>query len=143
MNRRSLLLGAAAAGLPFSVRAAERPLKLGVLNDMSGVFADYQGPGSLAATRMAVEDAHGMAGGRAVEVVFADHQNKPDVGMAIARRWLDEDGVDVVMDVPNSAIALAVAQLVTERNKVFIGAGAGTADLTGPRCTPNIVSTLR
>ena len=139
MNRRSLLLGAAAAGLPFSVRAAERPLKLGVLNDMSGVFADYQGPGSLAATRMAVEDAHGMAGGRAVEVVFADHQNKPDVGMAIARRWLDEDGVDVVMDVPNSAIALAVAQLVTERNKVFIGAGAGTADLTGPRCTPNIV----
>ena len=139
MNRRTLLLAAASAGLPMSLRAAERPLKLGVLNDMSGVFADYQGPGSLAATRMAVEDMHGMAGGRAVEVVFADHQNKPDVGMGIARKWLDEDGVDVVMDVPNSAIALAVAQLVTERNKVFIGAGAGTADLTGPRCTPNIV----
>ena len=139
MNRRSILLAAASAALPWSVRAAERPLKLGVLNDMSGVFADYQGPGSLAATRMAVEDAHGMAGTRPVEIVFADHQNKPDVGMGIARKWLDEDGVDVVMDVPNSAIALAVAGLVTERNKVFVGVGAGSADLTGVRCSPNIV----
>ena len=139
MNRRSLLLAAAAAGLPFSAGAAERPLRLGVLNDMSGVFADYQGQGSVTATQMAVEDAHGVAGGRAVEVVFADHQNKPDVGMAVVRKWFDEGGVDVVMDVPNSAIALAVAQLATERNKVFIGVGAGTADLTGPRCTPNIV----
>ena len=139
MNRRTLLLAAASAGLPLALRAAERPLKLGVLNDMSGVFADYQGPGSLAATRMAVEDMHGMAGSRPIEIVFADHQNKPDVGMAIARKWLDEDGVDVIMDVPNSAIALAVAQLATERNKVFVGAGAGTADLTGSRCTPNIV----
>lgn len=139
MNRRTLLLAAASAGLPMSLRAAERPLRLGVLNDMSGVFADYQGPGSLAATRMAVEDNGGMAGGRAIEVVFADHQNKPDVGMGIARKWLDEDGIDVILDVPNSAIALAVAQLATERNKVFVGVGAGTADLTGPRCTPNIV----
>ena len=139
MNRRTLLLAAASAGLPLALRAAERPLKLGVLNDMSGVFADYQGPGSLAATRMAVEDMHGMAGSRPIDIVFADHQNKPDVGMAIARKWLDEDGVDVIMDVPNSAIALAVAQLATERNKVFVGAGAGTADLTGSRCTPNIV----
>ena len=139
MNRRSLLLAAAAAGLPFSGRAAGPPLRLGVLNDMSGVFADYQGQGSVTATRMAVEDAHGVAGGRAVEVVFADHQNKPDLGMAVVRKWFDEGGVDVVMDVPNSAIALAVAQLATERNKVFIGVGAGTADLTGPRCTPNIV----
>ena len=139
MNRRSLLLAAAAAGLPFSAGAAERPLRLGVLNDMSGVFADYQGQGSVTATRMAVEDAHGVSGGRAVEVVFADHQNKPDLGMAVVRKWFDEGGVDVVMDVPNSAIALAVAQLATERNKVFIGVGAGTADLTGPRCTPNIV----
>ena len=74
---------------------------------------------------------------RAIEVVSGDHQNKPDVGMTIARRWLDQDGVDVVMDVPNSAIALAVAQFVAERNKVFIGLGAGTVDLTGPRCTAN------
>ena len=139
MKRRSLLGAAASAGLFLPARAAERPLKLGVLNDMSGVFADYQGPGSLAATRMAVADMQGQAGTRPITVLSADHQNKPDVGVAIARKWLDEDGVDVVMDVPNSAIALGVAQLVTERNKVFIGVGAGTADLTGPRCTPNIV----
>ena len=114
-------------------------MKIGVLNDMSGVFADYQGPGSLLATQMAVEDAGGHAGSRTVEVVFADHQNKPDVGMAIARRWLDQDGVHVVMDVPNSSIALGVAQLATDRNRVFIGVGAGTADLTGSRCSPNIL----
>ena len=106
MKRRTILLGAAAATFAGRVRAAETPLKIGVLNDMSGVFADYQGPGSLLATQMAVEDAGGHAGARPIEVVFADHQNKPDVGMAIARRWLDQDGVQVVMDVPNSSIAL-------------------------------------
>ena len=131
-----------AAALAWGSRtgqATDKPLKIGVLNDMSGVFADYQGPGSLLATQMAVEDAGGHAGSRAVEVVFADHQNKPDTGMAIARKWLDQEGVDVVMDVPNSSIALGVAQFVTERNRVFIGAGAGTADLTGSRCSPNII----
>ena len=122
MHRRTILLGGLAASLGTSLhasraRADDRPLKIGVLNDMSGVFADYQGPGSLLATQMAVEDAGGKAGSRAIEVVSADHQNKPDTGMAIARRWLDQDGVDVVMDVPNSAIALAVAQFVTERNR--------------------------
>ena len=139
MKRRTILMGAAAAMVAGRGRAAETPLKIGVLNDMSGVFADYQGPGSLLATQMAVEDAGARAGSRPIEVVFADHQNKPDVGMAIARRWLDQDGVHVVMDVPNSSIALGVAQLVTDRNKVFIGLGAGTADLTGPRCSPNIL----
>ena len=139
MKRRTLLAGSAALTLAGRARAADKPLKIGVLNDMSGVFADYQGPGSLLATRMAVEDANSMAGSRKVEIVFADHQNKPDTGMAITRQWLDQDGVDVVMDVPNSAIALAVAQFATERNKVFIGLGAGTVDLTGPRCSPNIV----
>ena len=107
-----------------------------MLNDVSGVFADYQGPGSVLAAQLAVADA-GTVGGRAIEIVSGDHQNKPDVGMTVVRRWLDQDGVDVVMDVPNSAIALAVSQFVSERNKVFIGVGAGTADLTGPRCTAN------
>ena len=140
MKRRSLLTGAAASALVLrTARAADKPLKIGVLNDMSGIFADYQGPGSLLSAQMAVEDAGGHAGSRAVEIVFADHQNKPDAGMAITRQWLDQEGVDVVMDVPNSAIALAVAQFATERNKVFIGVGAGTAELTGPRCSPNIV----
>lgn len=139
MKRRTILLGTAAAMFAGRGKAAGMPLKIGVLNDMSGVFADYQGPGSLLATQLAIEDANGQAGGRPIELVFADHQNKPDVGMAIARRWLDQDGVHVVMDVPNSAIALGVAQMATERNRVFIGVGAGTADLTGPRCSPNIL----
>ncbi len=139
MKRRTLLTGVAAATFVGRSRAGEMPLKIGVLNDMSGVFADYQGPGSLLATQMAVEDAGNHAGARPIEVVFADHQNRPDVGMAIARRWLDQDGVHVVMDVPNSSIALGVAQLATDRNRVFIGLGAGTADLTGPRCSPNIL----
>lgn len=143
MKRRTVLLGGAIAAVggfaAGRALAAEKPLKLGVLNDMSGVFADYQGPGSVVATQLAIDDAHAMAGGRPVEMVFADHQNKPDVGMAIARKWLDTEGVDAIMDVPNSSIALAVAGLVTERNKVFIGAGAGSADLTGVRCSPNIV----
>ncbi len=137
MRRRTMLATAAATLLAGRVRAADRPLRIGVLNDMSGVFADYQGPGSLLAARMAVEDANGHAGARAVEVLSGDHQNKPDIGMTITRRWLDEEGVDAVMDVPNSAVALAVAQLVSERNKVFIGLGAGTDDLTGRRCTAN------
>ncbi len=137
MKRRTVIAAAAATMLAGRSRAADKPLRIGVLNDMSGVFADYQGPGSLLAAQMAMEDAGGHAGGRAIEIVFGDHQNKPDVGMTIARRWLDQDGVDVVMDVPNSAIALAVAQFVAERNKVFIGLGAGTVDLTGPRCTAN------
>lgn len=139
MKRRTVLIGAAAACVASRARAAEAPLKIGVLNDMSGVFADYQGPGSLLAAQMAVEDAGSHAGSRAIEVVFADHQNKPDTGMAIARRWFDQDGVQVIMDVPNSSIALGVAQLATDRNRVFIGLGAGTADLTGPRCSPNIL----
>jgi branched-chain amino acid transport system substrate-binding protein len=137
MKRRTILLAAAASAFAGKGRAADRTLKIGVLNDMNGVFADYQGPGAVLATQMAVEDAGGHAGNVPIEVVSGDHQNKPDLGMTIARRWLDQDGVDVVMDVPNSAIALAVSQFVTERNKVFIGSGAGTADLTGSACTPN------
>jgi len=140
MDRRHFLLRTGSALLaPWIGRAANTPLKIGVLNDMSGVFADYQGPGSVLAAQMALEDAGGHAGSRPVEIVFADHQNKPDTGMAIVRRWLDQDGVHAVMDVPNSSIALAVAQFAAERNRVFIGVGAGTADLTGARCSPNTV----
>ena len=140
MNRRHFVGGAAllAVSAP-GLRAAPLPLKVGVLNDMSGVFADFQGPGSLLAAQMALEDQHGLAGSRPVEIVSADHQNKPDLGMSIARKWLDQDGVQVIMDVPNSAIALAVAKLVTDRNRVFLGVGAGTVDLTGKACSPNIL----
>lgn len=118
--------------------AQTKPIKIGVLNDLSGVYADYQGQGSVIAAQMAVED-FGPVNGVNAQVVFGDHQNKPDIGLAIARAWFDQDGVDVVADVPNSSIALAVADLVRQKNKVFIGSGAGTAALTGEKCSPNTV----
>ncbi len=118
--------------------AAERPVKIGVLNDMSGPYADYQGQGSVIAAQLAIEDFAAKAG-RPVELVSADHQNKTDIGASIARRWFDQDGVDLIVDVPNSAVALAVANLAREKNKVFIGSGAGTAELTGKQCSPNTV----
>lgn len=139
MKRRAFIMATGALVAANAARAEGKPVRIGVLNDMSGVFADYQGPGSLVAARMAVEEWGGKIGNTPVEVISADHQNKPDVGMAIARRWLDQDGVDVIVDVPNSAIALAVADLIRERNKVFIGSGAGIVDLTGSRCSPNTV----
>jgi branched-chain amino acid transport system substrate-binding protein len=110
-----------------------------VLNDQSGVFASYQGIGSVIAARMAVEDYGGKAAGRPVEVVAADHQNKTDTGVAIARRWYENENVDAIFDLPNSAIALAVASMSEQKNKVFLGSGAGTALLTGEQCTPNTV----
>lgn len=136
---RALLLAFAALLVAASARADEQPIRIGVLNDMSGPYADFQGPGSVLAAQMAVEDYGGKAAGHKVEVISADHQNKPDVGAAIARQWIDRDGVDMIADVPNSSVALAVSQIVKERNKVFIGSGAGTAELTGAQCTPNIV----
>jgi branched-chain amino acid transport system substrate-binding protein len=109
------------------------------MNDQSSVYADFQGKGSVLAAQMAVEDYGGKAAGRKVEVVFADHQNKPDVGSAIARKWLDQDGVDMIADLPNSAVAFAVSEVVRQKNKVMIGSGAGSSDLTGAKCSPNTV----
>ena len=128
---RGLAIAVAAALLAFPALSQSKPVRIGILNDQSGVFADYQGEGSVIAARMALEDFGGKAGDRAVEIVTADHQNKTDIGIGIARRWFDQDGVDVIMDVPNSAIALGVAALAREKNKVFVGSGAGTAELTG------------
>ncbi|MBK3400241.1 MULTISPECIES: ABC transporter substrate-binding protein [Methylobacterium] len=129
---------AALLSLLAPAAAAERPVKIGVLNDMSGPYADYQGQGSVIAAQLAIEDFSKQAG-RPVELVSADHQNKTDIGASIARRWFDQDGVDLIVDVPNSAVALAVANLAREKNKVFIGSGAGTAELTGKQCSPNTV----
>ena len=142
IRRRTILAGASAAAFPVDARAqrgAGRPVRIGVLNDMSGVYADYQGRGSVVAAELAAADFGGRVNGAPVEVLSADHQNRPDVGAAAARRWLDLDGVDLVLDVPNSAVALAVADLCREKNKVFIGSGAGTSELTGARCSPNTV----
>jgi branched-chain amino acid transport system substrate-binding protein len=140
MNRRQMLLGGAALALAPARAGAQnaRPLKIGVLNDMSGVYADFQGPGSVIAARLAVED-YSAALGVPVEIVSADHQNKPDVGAAIARKWFDADGVDVIMDLPNSAVALAVLAIATEKNKAVIGSGAGSSVMTGPKCSRDFV----
>jgi branched-chain amino acid transport system substrate-binding protein len=128
-----------AATLAGAAGAADGVVRVGVLNDMSSVYADFQGRGSVIAAEMAAEDHGGKAGGKTIEIVSADHQNKPDAGAAIARKWFDAEGVDVIVDVPNSAVALAVADIARARNKVFIGSGAGTSDLTGPKCSPNTV----
>ena len=138
-RRRLLLTGAAAVAAPRLVRAqAARPvIKLGVLNDMSGPYRDTGGMTSVICVKQAVQDFgdHGFD----VEVISADHQNKPDVGVGIARRWFDQDGVDVIIDVPTSSVALAVSSVIREKNKVFLNSGAGTADLTGAQCSPNTV----
>jgi branched-chain amino acid transport system substrate-binding protein len=139
--KRAAIAAIAVAGLlsaSTSGQAQER-IKIGVLNDQSGVFATYQGIGSVIAARMAVEDYGGKAAGKVVEVVSADHQNKPDIGVAIARRWYENENVDAIFDLPNSSIALAVANMTEQKNKVFVGSGAGTALLTGEKCTPNTV----
>jgi branched-chain amino acid transport system substrate-binding protein len=119
--------------------SAQDTIRIGILNDQSGAFASFQGVGSVVAAQMAVEDYGGKAAGKKVEVVSADHQNKTDTGVNIARRWYETENVDAIFDVPNSAIALAVANMTEQRNKVFVGSGAGTALLTGEKCTPNTV----
>ena len=123
-----------------SSRAAEPPLfRVGVMTDLSGLYADVTGPGSVEAAKLAVQDFNPQAHGFRVEIVAGDHLNKPDVGSTLAQRWLTEDGVDVIADVPTSSVALAVSTIVQQRNKVFLIASAGTSDLTGKACTPNDV----
>jgi branched-chain amino acid transport system substrate-binding protein len=115
-------------------------VKLGVLSDMSSLYADIGGPGSVAAARLAVEDYMKSAKSKLkVEIVSADHQNKPDVGSSIARQWYDADGVDAIFDVPNSGVALAVNQITRDKGKAFINSGAASSDLTGKACSPNTV----
>ncbi|MEA2935498.1 MAG: branched-chain amino acid transport system substrate-binding protein [Variibacter sp.] len=139
---RRIWISAAFAALSLAAPAQAEMngvLRIAVLNDQSTVYADYQGRGSVLAAQMAVEDYAKAGGKRKVEVVTADHQNKPDVGAAIGRRWVEQEGVDVIMDLPNSAVALAVSEIVKDRNKVMIGSGAGSSLLTGAKCSPNTV----
>src|SRR4051812_41478693 len=131
----ALALGAAAA----QAQVSDGIVKIGVLSDMSSLYSDIGGPGSVAAARMAVEDFGAAKKGLKVEIVSADHQNKPDVGSAIARNWYDTEKVDVIVDVPTSSVALAVSQVTKEKNKVFLVSGAASSDLTGKACTPNTV----
>jgi branched-chain amino acid transport system substrate-binding protein len=122
-------------------QAQQIPVKLGVLADMSGIFSDIGGPGATEATRLAVEDFMKRPGSERfkIEVVSADAQNKPDISSAIVRKWLDTEGVDALIDLPTSAISLAVAPIVQEKNKVALFTASGTSDLTGKACTPNSV----
>ena len=115
-------------------------VKVGVLSDMSGIYADLGGKGSVLAAKMAAEDYVKATGSKLkIEVVSADHQNKPDVGSSIARKWYDSEGVDAILDVPTSSVALAVSQVTKEKNKVMVNSGAGSSDLTGKDCSPNTV----
>ena len=135
--RRHLLATAAAAGFPLSARAQTPTIKFGVLTDMSGPYQDVAGPGAIAATKMAM--AEFKANGFNVEMVSADHQNKPDVGVGIVRQWFDRDGVDVILEVANSAVTLGVAGVAKEKNKIFLASGGATSDLTGTACNANSI----
>lgn len=129
----ALLAGAASAQYSDGV------IKIGVMNDQSGLYADIAGPGSVWAARKAVEDFGAAAKGMKVEILAADHQNKPDIGSNIARQWIDVDKVDAIADVPTSSVALAVNQIVREKNRVHLNSGAATSDLTNKACSPNTV----
>jgi len=125
-----------ATGVPVAPAAAQ-PVKIGVLNDQTGLYADLTGMGSVHATRMAVEDFGGKVLDRPIEIIFADHQNKPDLGSTIARQWIENDGVNVILDIPNSAVGLAVREVTRTRNAVDINTGAATSDLSGKFCSPH------
>ncbi|APF39411.1 ABC transporter substrate-binding protein [Chelatococcus daeguensis] len=139
MKTGRMLLATALVALFAGGAEAQVSVKLGVLNDRSGTYADLSGEGSVIAARMAVEDFKAKDKGINVEIVSADHQNKPDIGSNIARQWYDQDGVDVILDVPTSSVALAINQITREKNKIFINSGAAASDLTGKQCSPNTV----
>ncbi len=133
------LVFAGAALIASAAQAQTTSVKIGVLTDMSSLYADDNGVGSVAAVNMAVEDFNPAAHGMKVDVISADHQNKPDIGSNIARQWFDVDKVDAIIDVPNSGVALAVSEVAREKNKVLLISGAAISDLTGTKCSPNTV----
>lgn len=138
---RKLAIGTAALAAMAAAPAMAQDIavKLGVLNDRSGVYADLSGEGSVVAARMAVEDFKAADKGMDVEIISADHQNKPDVGSNIARQWFDVDGVNAILDVPTSSVALAVGDITAEMNGVMINSGAGSTSLTREQCRPTTV----
>ena len=140
--RKKSIIGAIALALgagTAQAQVSDGVIKIGVMNDMSGLYADLTGPGSVVAARRAVEDFGAAKKGIKVEIVGADHQNKPDVGSAIARKWYDAEGVDVIVDVPTSSVALAVTEITKEKGKLFLVSGAASSDLTGKACSPNTI----
>ena len=138
--KRTMSLAAFAAMLACGTASAQQiNVKIGVLTDMSSLYADATGPGSVAAAKMAIADFTKTYPYVKLELVSGDHQNKPDVGSQIANQWYDVDKVDMIVDVPNSGVALAVSQITAQKNKVFVVSGAATSDLTGPKCNANTV----
>ena len=139
-RRHAVLFALASLGLTTPALAQDKTAKIGVLNDMSSLYADIGGPNSVAAVKMAVEDSGLPAKGWKIDVLSSDHQNKPDVGVNISRQWIDVDKVDAVVDTPTSSVALAVSNLVKEKNAILINSGGASADITGKACTPNTLS---
>jgi branched-chain amino acid transport system substrate-binding protein len=139
MKIKAVIAATVLSVLMVSGAQAQISVKLGVLNDMSGLYADISGPGSVVAANLAVEDFVQIDKAIKVEVVSADHQNKPDIGVNIVRQWYDRDDVDVILDVTTSSVALAVSDLTREKKKIFLASGAGTSDLTGVKCSPYTV----
>ncbi|CAO3428187.1 ABC transporter substrate-binding protein [Azospirillum doebereinerae] len=138
---KSWILAAGVSALALMAGAAQAELsdgkvKIAVLNDMTGPYADPTGMGSVEAVRMAVEEMGGKVAGKPVEVVFADHQNKPDIGASLVTKWIDTEQVDVIVDVPTSSVALAVQEITRQKNRVFLISGGGAAQLTGTACSP-------
>jgi branched-chain amino acid transport system substrate-binding protein len=143
MKRKLLSIAAAAAcafGGAAQAQISDGIVKIGVLNDMSGLYSDITGPGSLSAARMAVEDYVKATGSKLkIEVVGADHQNKPDVGSNVARQWYDTDKVDMIADVPTSSVGLAVAKIASDKGKLHVNSGSATSDLSGKACNANTI----
>jgi branched-chain amino acid transport system substrate-binding protein len=140
--RIAILISAAAIlalAAPAAAEISGDAVKLGVMNDMSSLYADLSGAGSVEAARMAIADFGGAVNGKKIELISADHQNKPDIGSAIATQWFDNDGVDAIVDVPTSSVALAVQQIARNKGKVFLISGAASSDLTGKACSPTSV----
>ncbi len=136
----ALMLGTSLVlSLPAAVTAQDRNVKIGVLTDQSGLYADISGAGSVLAAQMAVEDSGLTGKGWKIEVIAGDHNNKADIGTNIARQWIDVEKVDVIADVPTSSVALAVSNLVKEKNIVHLNSGGGSSDLTNKACSPNTV----
>jgi branched-chain amino acid transport system substrate-binding protein len=129
----------AVSGGAANAQISDDVVKIGVLTDMSSLYADATGKGSLAAVQMAVADYGGKVKGKSVEVIYADHQNKPDVGVNIARSWYDNEKVDAIFDVPTSSVALPISALTREKNRININSGGGSSDITGVACSPNTV----
>src|SRR5579863_5268797 len=132
-------LALAAGSGAANAQISDDVVKIGVLTDMASLYADATGKGSLVAVQMAVADYGGKVRGNPVEVISADHQNKPDIAMSIARNWYDNEKVDAIFDVPTSSVALPISALTKEKNKININSGGGSSDITGVACSPNTV----